>query len=160
MSKITYREAKLSDIDSIIELWKGLMEYHLEFFPDFYKFKRGYLSSMRKHFGRNIRSKDSIVLVAEESGKPIGYVMGAVGKFRPPIYKWKKEANISDLFVDEEHRGKGISKKLFLEVKKFAKAKGADYLKLAVDVKNPSANKFYDKMGLFEFHTTRLVKLK
>ena len=159
MSKITYRKATLKDLDSLIDLWKGLMDYHLEFFPSFYKFKNGHLALTKKWFGKNIRSRNSLVMLAEDNGVPMGFIMIFVRKFSPPIYKWEKEALVSDLFVGEEYMGKGVAKKLFTRAKKFAKEKGADYLKLDVDVKNPSANRFYDKMGLFEFHTTRMVKL-
>jgi ribosomal protein S18 acetylase RimI-like enzyme len=160
LNKIIYRKAKVSDMDGLIDLWNNLMQYHLNYFPDFYKFKKNHISLMKKHFKKNIVSKKSLVFVAEESEKLIGYVMISVGKFRPYIYLWKKEARLDDLFVDEKYRGKGVAKKLFNIAKKFAKENNVDYLKFNVDVKNERANNFYDKFGALEFRTIRLVKIK
>ncbi|MCR5107239.1 MAG: GNAT family N-acetyltransferase, partial [Lachnospiraceae bacterium] len=60
----------------------------------------------------------------------------------------RKTLYIDDLCVDESLRGKHIGKELYDHVCNFAKDEGCYNLTLNVWSLNPSAMKFYEKMGL------------
>jgi len=158
--QVTYRKATLKDLDALMDLWDGLMEYHLDFFPEIYQFRKGHEKKQQKWFSKNIRSKNSFVMLAEVGDTAVGFVMLFVEKFMPSIYIWKKSAVLSDLFVCEGYRGTGVAKKLYKSARAFAKRKGADFLQLRADSKNLRANKFYDKMGTFDYMITKMERLK
>lgn len=60
---------------------------------------------------------------------------------RPGIY-------IQDLIVDERFRGNRIGERLMQRAAAIAKARGAVYIRLAVDHENPRAAAFYQRLGL------------
>lgn len=59
-----------------------------------------------------------------------------------------KTLYIDDLCVDEEKRGKGIGKKLYLHVLRYAKSHGCYNVTLNVWAENKSAIAFYEKCGM------------
>jgi ribosomal protein S18 acetylase RimI-like enzyme len=114
----------------------------------------------KKFYRKNIRSPKSLFFVAELDGKLIGFALAFARKYSPPVYAWKKEATLSDLYVEKPFRGKGVGERLFKEVAKFAENKGADMIKLHVDSKNAGARRFYEKMGMKDFHVLMVLRVK
>ena len=55
---------------------------------------------------------------------------------------------IDEMCINEQFRKKGIGKKLFEDVKNYAKEINANYIELMVWDFNQSAMKFYEKMGM------------
>ena len=55
---------------------------------------------------------------------------------------------VQDIFVEPRFRGQGLGDSLLREVAALARAKGAAYLRLTVDARNHSAQRFYARMGL------------
>lgn len=85
------------------------------------------------------------VLLAELDEKPVGICLffysfstwlGALGVY------------IQDLYVSDEARGTGIGRMLVAETAKIAAGRGANHLRLTVDIKNTRAHAFYDSIGM------------
>jgi len=97
------------------------------------------------------------VLIAEENGVPVGFALyfhnfsTFLGK--PGVY-------LEDLFVEEEHRGKGYGKALLKKLAGITIERGCGRLEWAVlDWNTPSIN-FYKALGaevMDEWHTFRLT---
>lgn len=84
------------------------------------------------------------VIIAEENNIPVGF---ALYFFNFSTFDGKPGIYLEDLFVLEEHRGKGYGKKLFIELAKIAQEKGASKIKWSVlDWNLPSIN-FYKSLG-------------
>ena len=158
--KITYRKAKESDSKELFALSNKLLRFHKHFFPEIYKFNKKYPFMQKKFFRKNIRSSKACVFVAEFDGKLIAYALAITKKYSPPIYIWKKEVSLSDLYVETNFRSTGVAKRLFYEVEKFAKKNKADFINLYVDSKNVGARKFYKKMGVKDFRVMMVLKVK
>lgn len=60
---------------------------------------------------------------------------------RPGVY-------VQDLFVDERFRGARVGEKLLRRVAAISEARGGTYMRLAVDIGNPNAGRFYERLGL------------
>lgn len=89
-------------------------------------------------------------LVAEENSKVVGSL--AI------TYEWSDWRNrnfwwIQSVYVDPEHRGKGIYRKLYDKVKALAQEEGniCGY-RLYVEKENTSAQEVYRKLGMEESH--------
>ena len=135
--KINIRFAVIDDIHTILHLIKELSVYEKlsHQFNNNEEFLKKYL------FGEK---KFAEVLIADYDNKPVGFALyfynysTFVGK--PGIY-------LEDLFVQPEMRGKGIGKKLFLELIKLAKARNCGRVEWSVLNWNTPAIDFYKSMG-------------
>lgn len=85
------------------------------------------------------------VLLAELGEKPVGICLffysfstwlGALGVY------------IQDLYVSDEARGTGIGRMLVAETAKIAAGRGANHLRLTVDINNANAHRFYESLGM------------
>ena len=65
-----------------------------------------------------------------------------------------KTLYIDDICVDENERGKGIAKSLYIYAKEFAKSENCYNITLNVWAGNDTALKFYEAMGLTTQKTT------
>ncbi len=151
--KIMIRKAEVGDTSTILKLIKDLSIYEklLHQFINNEELVKKYL------FGEN---KFAEVIIAEYENQSVGFALffynysTFVGK--PGIY-------LEDLFVLPEMRGKGIGKKLFLELVKIAKERNCGRVEWSVLNWNTSAINFYKNMGatpMDEWTVYRLTKDK
>lgn len=84
-------------------------------------------------------------LIAEIGGRPAGVCIyfRSFSTFigRPGVY-------VQDLFVDERFRGARVGERLLRRVAAITHARGGVYMRLAVDIGNPDAGRFYRRLGL------------
>jgi ribosomal protein S18 acetylase RimI-like enzyme len=95
--------------------------------------------------------------IAEINNDAVGYILYYYG-FNPDIPS--VIVHIADLYVNNNHRNKGIGKKLVNEVARTAKQNGARQLHVHAWVENPKAIKFYEsmKMELIDFNAYFVMK--
>lgn len=88
-----------------------------------------------------------IVCVAEEGGRLVGFCCGQV--FRSMCYPapW---GEITELFVAEGHRRRGVGRELMALVESELGARGADAFKLYTGADNPGARALYRSCGYTE----------
>jgi len=84
-------------------------------------------------------------LLLEENDEIVGQLM--------ITYEWSDWSNknmwwIQSVYVDEKHRGCGVFKKLFQEIREKAVQNNVKNLRLYVDSKNKNAIKVYEKIGM------------
>ena len=108
-----------------------------------------------KYFQRRISGEKGICFVAKLNGEVVGYLAGAMSGLEP----WRKEsrAELENMYVKDEYRGKGIGTKLIEEFTRWARENGAQHIFLSVYSKNSSAQKFYERN---KFTTTNLFMEK
>ncbi|WP_020060724.1 GNAT family N-acetyltransferase [Bacillus sp. 123MFChir2] len=87
-----------------------------------------------------IERKESIIFVAVEDGKYVGFT-----QLYPSFssISMKKLWILNDLFVRKEARGTGVGKELLAKAKQFAVDTGAKGLKLQTEVNNAAAQRLY-----------------
>jgi len=135
--KIIIRSAQAKDISTILKLIKDLSIYE--------KLSHQFVNDeelMKKYLFGDKRFAE--VFIAEYEHQPVGFALffhnysTFVGK--PGIY-------LEDLFVQPEMRGKGIGKKLFLEIVKIARERNCGRVEWSVLNWNTPAIDFYKSMG-------------
>ncbi|MEA2037586.1 MAG: GNAT family N-acetyltransferase [Nanoarchaeota archaeon] len=156
---IKIRKAKLHDIRELLELWQCLMDYHQALDANQLPLKKNAKTLMEPFFTKNIRGKDSLVLVAEEDKKLVGYLMGFVRNI-PPVYIEDKMAYISDGFVIKEYRNKSIMKKMIEESKSFFRNKKMKHIYLMADTTNKKGLISWKRIGFKEECKEMYMKLK
>jgi len=101
--------------------------------------------SAKEFLTERISNKDSVIYVCEsEEGKLIGFTQ------LYPIFsstRMKRMWLLNDLFVDPDHRGKGISKMLINKTKELSKLTDACGVLLETETTNDIGNRLYPQEG-------------
>ncbi len=147
--KIKTEEAKRKDINSIVELNKGLADFHRKI-DKYYKpgieAQRTFKKFLLENFGR----KNFKALIAKDKEKIIGFFLGRIEKPKPYAVP-RKIGKIATVFISEKYRRKGIGKKMFKELIKWFKANKIKNVELSVDTRNKVGIVAWKKYGFFEF---------
>ena len=143
------RKAKEKDIPRIIELLGQVLQIHADIRPDI--FIPGTTKYTVEELTELLKNKEKPIYVAvNESDVCVGYAFCQLQKqpFSNNMVQFKS-LFIDDLCVDQEARGQHIGESLFEYVKSEAKQLGCYEVTLNVWAGNISAEKFYEKMGMF-----------
>lgn len=146
------REASRKDVKQINSLNQQLNEYHLKF-DDYYKLRPNLEDITTKYFENIITSEDSILLVAEDNKSVVGYIVGKVG-VRPPVYEVDKRGLLSEMYVLEKYRGRGVGRELTERMISWFKERSIKYVELSVDRRNDLGYNVWKSLG---FETWQLV---
>jgi len=110
--------------------------------------KESDILSAENFLKERIEKQDSEVYVAESEGVLVGFVQ------LYPLFsstRMKKYWLLNDLFVNENHRGKGFSKELIEAAKEVCKSSDACGILLETGKSNDIGNKLYPSCG-FELY--------
>lgn len=143
------REAKIKDVDDPVDLWQELMNYHMDLSPNNPRLKKNARSMFTKWVIKHIKSKNSIVLIANDKKGPVGYMLGYVTDV-PKVYIEDKMSYISDSYITKVYRKKGIMKKMVKQAKIFFKKKKMKHIYLRADTLNILGVKSWNKIGFKE----------
>jgi GNAT superfamily N-acetyltransferase len=98
--------------------------------------------------------KHKCVKVAETDGKVVGMCSA---QLLISTAQGTPTALIEDMVVSENHRHKGIGRRLMQAIETWARSRGATRLQLLADQTNATAFSFYHKMG---WRSTQLICLR
>lgn len=140
------REAKIEDIDMILELLKQVNKVHYDLRPDLFKLTTKYSKEELMNIILNDKTKK--IYVYEENNKVIGHIFIEFEIYENnQLLTDHKTIHIDDLCVDKDNYHKGIGKSLYLFIKEYAKRNNYNNITLNVWDKN-EAYEFYKKLGL------------
>ncbi|WP_310753067.1 GNAT family N-acetyltransferase [Ruminococcus sp.] len=147
------RRAEIKDIDSLNRLLYQVQTLHAEKRPDI--FKLGAKKYTSQELARIIADDMTPIFVYEEEGVVMGYAfcIYQITEENDQLYE-RKALYIDDLCVDKPYRRKHIGQKLYEYVLETARENGCDSVTLNVWRVNPSAERFYQKMGMQPLKTT------
>ncbi len=141
------RFAQYNDFNQISLMLKDIHGMHVKAEPKYYKNVDQIIS--QDDFNKEIDSKH--IFVYAVNNKVLGYVMFAdMIITNHPIIIDQKVLMIDDICVIPSERGKGIGRKLFNYIEKYAKEQNYTNIDLNVWSFNINAFKFYKSMGMRE----------
>lgn len=105
-----------------------------------------------------IKDETKRIFVAESGGKTVGFLT-AHRWAPPPIYTDSSEVYIDELYVVEEHRGKGAGRRLVDEARTWAGELGANRLRMSALAENQEAVDFWKEQGAEPFSVTLTIEL-
>jgi len=138
---VEIREIRLEDAEKYLELLNRLDKETI--FRLYEPNERSLTVEQQREVIREIlNNKRSLLLVAEEAGELIGYLMAAGRDI-------KRIAHVVSISVGilQAHVGKGVGTKLFEEMEKWARQNGKHRLELTVMENNAAGRALYKKMG-------------
>lgn len=133
------RKANIQDVRQLSELFD---QYRVFYHKD------SDIPAAENFLKERIGKEDSEIFVAENDGKLVGFVQ------LYPLFsstRMKRYWLLNDLYVNENHRGKGYSKQLIEEAKELAKSTDACGILLETGKSNDIGNKLYPACG-FEIY--------
>lgn len=146
------RNIEKDDVNKVSELMLQVAKIHSSARRDIFKEKN--IEEIKNEVNNRINNEENI-LVAEKNNNIFGVLIYKIKEVREHInLKDRTVLWIDELVVDENIRGKGIGKNLFLEANKIAKENNCDAVELNCWKFNAKAIKFYEKCGM---HTQRLI---
>lgn len=144
------RRAVAKDIPSLMELLKQVNKVHYDGRPDLFKLETKYSPD---ELSKIIADDDTPVFVCGgEDGKVLGH--GFCVMQRPENTRLLTDIltlYIDDICVDESARGMHVGEAIYEHIIEYARSKGCYNVTLNVWSCNPSAMKFYEKMGLVPY---------
>ncbi len=137
MEKITYDEAKSTDIAELVRLLFVLFSIESDFNPDISKQQKGLQLILEN------KATAMIQVARNKTGKVIGMVSAqlVISTAEGAASAW-----IEDMVIDAGYRGLGIGKQLLENIAIWAKNKGATRAQLLVDIENVDAVGYYSHL--------------
>jgi len=150
------RTATINDIEQIVPLLIALDELHAKVYPTVFDESKIKEDIRQSFLLENINTPNNLFLIAELEKNIIGIVHCYIQETKNhPIKKDKKIAVLSDLYVDENYRNKGIAQKLINKALETIKEIWiVNDVVLNVFNENQEAIKLYEKSG-FQKQFTR-----
>jgi len=141
MNDVIIRAAELTDLDILHAFHQELVIAERPFDPTI---KDGTVTYY--NIAELIKSPDAGVYVAELDAEVIGCGYAKLVKSKDYL-KHAYHAHLGFMFVNPEHRGRGVNSKIIDVLKKWSLARGVTEIRLEVYAKNSSALKAYEKTG-------------
>jgi ribosomal protein S18 acetylase RimI-like enzyme len=147
---IKIRHAGKDDVSVLQKLNNELFQDNQKFDPDL-KMDWPMSDKGSKYFSELIDSNESYVLIAEDDGNPVGYLIAEV---RDIEYRNGKSIFLENMEVNPESRHKGIGSILISELVNLANEKGIKKIYATSYLKNNNALGFYRKNGFKDIDIT------
>jgi len=152
------RPLRPEDLDKLAELWRALAVEAIPGGPVLYPPTDENVARWRSWVADAAGRGEIEVLVAEEEGLIVGYVL--FGGRRGPLESPYRRAVIHDLYVRPGWRRKGLGRRLLEEALARMRAEGFDMATISVAVTNRDAIELYRKLGFEDFMLTLVRRLR
>jgi GNAT superfamily N-acetyltransferase len=148
-AETTVRRAQSRDMAFITELWRKLAD-EMAARDERVAVRPEAEILWAKWAGARLRDEHSCVLVAEVAGDVVGYLLGHIDEAQP-IYQKRRHALISDVFVEPDHRRKGLGTKLCEAAFAFFHGHGIEHVRANALGANDLGRAFWEKQGFAGF---------
>jgi len=139
----TVRPMKLTEVDEVVQLWRRLASDQTLIIDD------ENLTRFREFLEGLSKEDENQVLAYEINGRIVGFLM-FMKQARSMLKLKRSRAMITDLYVEEEHRGQGIASKLLERCLQYLKSSGIEEVRVNVLVDNVPAISLYRKTGFID----------
>lgn len=160
---VTIRPAKETDLKTLCDLYFEFHEFHAHYFPSFLQSLGEPSAKELEELGRKvmeiIQGSGSTILVAEESGRVVGFAEIYLRQPDPDNLALTPtiHAHLQSLLVTSTFRRKGIGRRLLRAAEAWAIERGAVELRLDIWEFSTNPFGFYQKSG---YHTYRRSLVK
>ncbi len=146
------REATARDLERVVEIWVGFLDFHARLDPRFVR-KTGSEREFAQHLERRLKDEDCLLLVGEVEEGVVGYLNGEMGSY-PPCFAQRIHGVIQDLAVAPPWQRRGIGTALLQAAMAWFQRKGVTAVEAGVLAKNPLATSFWKRVGFEPYMQT------
>lgn len=114
-----------------------------DLYRQFYK-QPSDITTAENFISERLQNNESVIFVALEDGMPLGFT-----QLYPKYSSMRASKNwiLNDLYVENNHRKKGIGEALIKTAMNFAKGEGATFVQLETAIDNYTAQSLYEAVG-------------
>ncbi len=141
MDHLQIRKATLADLPTLLRFEQGVIEAERPYDPTL---KTGQIHYY--NLEEMITASHIELLVAELDNELIGAGYARIESAKPYL-QHSHYAYLGFMYVEPEHRGKGVNKNIIAALQEWAYSQQVTELRLEVYVENASAIKAYEKLG-------------
>ena len=149
------RQARVDDVETLQnlnnEVFLDNKKYDDDIIEDWATSNKG-----RNYFTKLLSDKNSLCLIAENEGKPVGYIACSVKNLD---YRKSKNLEINNMGTRPKYRSRGIGTLLIKKAKEWAKQQGYKRMYVNSYFKNVRAIKFYKKSDFKEIDLSLETKI-
>lgn len=146
---IKYREASEADLPALCALGEEVNALHQVAWPHVFA-GPGSADRDRQLWAQNIGKEQATTFVAESEHRVIGFATVALHDETSSIAVPARFARVGTVSVTQQQRGKGIGPQLMALVEEWARARGAQDLRLNVWLFNEHALHVYSELGFVQ----------
>ncbi|HYM38775.1 MAG TPA: GNAT family N-acetyltransferase [Thermoplasmata archaeon] len=147
---VRVRQAKVRDLPVLTRLWRELVGFHEALGGQDFRLAPGAEAGWKKYLRGHLGKSDRLCLVAEAGDQAVGFLVAGIER-QPGIFMERDYGHISDVYVQEPQRGKGVGKALVAEALRWFEEKRVVRVRLQTDARNTLGFEFWKKLG---FQTT------
>jgi GNAT superfamily N-acetyltransferase len=133
------------DVDRVVALWSALMGHHEALDPQ-WRAAPGAEDERRRLLARLLADPEAAVLVWDEGGDLLGFCAAQI-ETAPPLVAERARAEITDLFVREDSRRRGIGRRLVEATTDWIGERGVRRVEVRVAVRNAEGQAFWRALG-------------
>ena len=154
----TIRPGRRDDAAEAARLWMQSAEEHTAH-DAVYETAPGAEKTMRRFLADLASSGHSFLFVAVAGGRVVGFISGELREGSPTFLP-KTWASVDDVFVEPDHRNRGMGRALLRSVGEWARERGASGISLQVAAANARARKFYEELGFREISVYEVLEFE
>ncbi|MEO6167422.1 MAG: GNAT family N-acetyltransferase [Chitinophagales bacterium] len=149
------RLAVEKDVESLVDLWIELMDYHAAFSIQFLinKNKRAAIEALLMEM---LSKKQTHVYIMESDEKIVAMLIARID-VKPEMFTHPKSGYVAETVVTKLFRGKDIGSELVTAAHQWFQSEGVDYVELQVSSGNSSGVAFWKSKG-YELQTLRMIR--
>lgn len=141
------RAAVASDAVIIGKMWSKLVAYHRGIDDDMPRATINGPELYARSLMDRLEDSHTRVLVAEEDGQVVGYVLGVVVDLVPEMFEHESGGFLADIYVEDAFRGRGIGRALVETLAAWFKTHGVEHFEWHVAASNSEALGFWRAIG-------------
>ncbi len=154
---VIIRPARDEDRDALIEQFQGLNQHEEPFVGNRRLDREGAVASLN-FADRKVADSNGVRLVVEVEGQVVGHLYLTFERHGACVRDEVRDYGyVSELFVREEMRGRGLGRALLLEAERLTRERGLGHMMLGVITGNAIAERAYARFG-FKSYATDLIK--
>jgi ribosomal protein S18 acetylase RimI-like enzyme len=143
MSEPRVRQATEDDLPAVMGLFEDLarlQESWRVFTP-----RSNLRDEMQRRYRGDLADPDALLVVAEQNGRIVGMAAGHLHK--PSTFSEELAVELGSVYVQPEHRGRGVAAALTAEVARFARDRGVGRITLKTFAQNEEALLAWRRLG-------------
>lgn len=152
------RKAKPKDSEALIKMRNNLQSHTERSNPDVWRLTDEGRSQIPAYIDETLANPDSIIFVAEEGGKTVGYIEGYINSRNTHLPT--TVGHILLCYVEEPYRRRGIGLSLVKSMCIYFKEEKVEEVNLRYVIGNREAERFWTELGFKPVIITALTDFK